>query len=88
MSNRLSYQPYQPYNSRITVQRSAQQGISVTSKQTNEISGQNKVENTRSNQVGSEYYPLQQPYPSETKGVSANYFPETRQPLNSSQTFK
>jgi hypothetical protein len=88
MSNRLPYQPYQPYNFRTTAQKPAQQGNSVAYKQTNEISGQNKVENTRSNQVGSEYYQLQQPYPSETKAVSTNYFAETRQPLNSSQTFK
>lgn len=85
MSNWL---PYQAYNPRSTAQKTAQQGIGVTYKLTNEISGQNKVENIRSNQIGSEYYPLQQPNPSETKGVSTNYFAETKQPLNSSQTFK
>jgi hypothetical protein len=85
MSSWLPNQLHQPLYHRTSAQRP---GIGVTYKQANEISGQNKVENTRSNQVGSEYYPLQQPYPSETKGVSTNYFAETRQPLNSSQTIK
>ncbi len=85
MSNWL---PYQAYNPRSTAQKTAQQGISVTYKPTYEIGGQKKVENTRLNQIGSEYYPPQQQNPSESKGVSTNNFAETRQQLNSSQTFK
>ncbi len=87
MSNRLASQTHQTYNSR-SIAKPVQQGINVTSKLTFEMGGQNKVENTRLNQIGSEYYQPQLLYPSETKGVSTNHFAETRQPLNSSQTFK
>ena len=70
----MSYtHPHQPYQ-RVFIQKTAQQGLSLASKQTPDFNVQNKVETKRSNQIASEYYQPQQPYPSDTKGVSNNYF--------------